>query len=182
MVGRDAGEFGLRGTRANAAEELLHLPRPLLQVGAQDRRLLVVGQLLHAHLLGLPADGEPCGAADADITHPLRLTARGDQVALALEGERIDRGAVPFAALAPLHREHPRPLHAQPEPAGEEADERVEDSGGEETGLDVGGHLQPSRCRMRTTTTAVTAIVATVPKKSRLNCPWNRVNPCRLRA
>src|SRR5258707_93967 len=135
MVGRDEGDFSLRGTRANATEELLHLPRPLLQVGAQDRRFLVVGHLLYAYILGLPADGEPCGAADADITHPLRLAARGDQVALTLEGERVDRGAVPLAALAPPHREHPRPLHAQPEPAGEKADEWVEDSGGEEAGL-----------------------------------------------
>src|SRR5687768_6072691 len=38
MPGCDAGEFGLRGIRANASEELLHLPPPLLEVGAQDRR------------------------------------------------------------------------------------------------------------------------------------------------
>jgi hypothetical protein len=35
----------------------------------------------------------------------------------------------------------------------------------------------PNRCRMRTTTAVVTAIVVIVPKRSQLNCPRNIVSP-----
>src|SRR6266849_9822510 len=115
---RKTGCFGaMRATSASEASA----PMPpkncfTSHAHSQDRRLLVVGHLINAHILGLPADGESSGAADADIAHPLRLAARGDQVALALEAERVDRGAVPLATLAPLHREHAGPLHAQPKP------------------------------------------------------------------
>ena len=57
MAGRDAQKLGVRGIGADAPEELFHLPRPLLEVGAQDRRLLLVGHLLDAHTLGLAALG-----------------------------------------------------------------------------------------------------------------------------
>jgi hypothetical protein len=45
---------------------------------------------------------------------------------------------MPLAALAAPYREHLRPLRAEPEAAGEEADDRVDDAGGEEAGLDEG--------------------------------------------
>src|SRR5580704_750706 len=137
VIRRDARELLLRRVRADATEESVDLPRPPLEVGAQDRRLLAVGHFLDAHGLGPATDGEPPGPARPDVADPLRLPARGDQVAPARELERVDRGPVPRSALAPLHRQDLRSLQPETQAAGEEIDDRIEDLRGEESGPDV---------------------------------------------
>src|SRR5207302_10119784 len=97
------------------AEELPHLPSPRLEVRAQDRRLLGVGDLLDAHGLGLAAEPQPGLATDADVAHPLRFATRCDQVAPAFERQRVHRRAVPLARLATANLEHARALEAEPE-------------------------------------------------------------------
>src|SRR4030095_6540026 len=138
VLRRDADEIGLRCVRAHAREELTDFPRPLLEIGAEDRWLLPVGHLLDVHGLGVPAERDSRRAADTDVAHPLGLPARRDQIALAGEAERVDGGAAPLPGLATLHREHSHALHAQAEPSDEEPYRRIEDPGGEESGLDIG--------------------------------------------
>ena len=56
MVGGDAAQLLVGGVGPDAVEEGADLPLPLLQVGAQQGRLLLVGDLGRAELLD-PAAG-----------------------------------------------------------------------------------------------------------------------------
>src|ERR1700742_2345986 len=133
VVGGDAAEVGVGGVGADTFEEGADLPLPLFEVGAKDLWLLVVGDLGDRELLGLAAD-QPAPAADPDVPHPLGVAAGRDQVALAVQGEWVDRRLPPLAALATLNFEHPRAGKAEARLA-EQRDQRVEDVLGEPTRL-----------------------------------------------
>src|SRR5882724_1103914 len=57
VLRRDANQIGFRCVRAHAREELTDFPRPLREIGAEDRWLLPVGYLLDLHGFGVPAEG-----------------------------------------------------------------------------------------------------------------------------
>src|SRR5262249_26508924 len=116
MLGRDPKQLLVGGLGADPAEELVDLPLPLLQVGAQQRRSFLGRHLARLELLGAAAEDEAPAPGDAHVAHPLRLPARCDQIALALEDEQVDRGAAPLPALAPPDFEDARPGEAEPQP------------------------------------------------------------------
>ena len=105
-------------------QEHADLELPLLQVGSQQRRLLVVGELDRVERLRPPADTEPPLTARAQVLDPLRVTARRDQIVGALVVQKVDRGLSPFAGLAALDLEDARAVyaHAQARQRGNDAD------------------------------------------------------------
>ena len=119
---------------ADAFEECADFPGPLPQVRPQKLRLLGIRKLDHLDRFVSRAQPELACAADADVADPFRHPARGDQVAHAVDGEQVDRGPPPLAALAPLDFEHPRAGDAEAEP-GQQGDEPVEDVLREPAGL-----------------------------------------------
>src|SRR5436305_6597857 len=125
MVGRDPLQLRLGSISIDPVEEGADLPFPHLQVGAQERRLLLVGQLGGGEALGATTN-QSALAADPQVADPLGVTSRRDQVLAALEAQRVDRGLPPLAALAPFDFEHARPRDAEPDPA-KSSDERIED-------------------------------------------------------
>ena len=72
-------------------------------------------------------------AARPQVAHPLRVTARRDEVLGAADGQEIDRRAPPLTGLAAAHLEHARPGDAHPGPR-QQGDGRVEDVLGEPAG------------------------------------------------
>ena len=121
-------------------------PRPRPQVGAQDRHDLGrVGDLAGGDALGAPPDGELGPARDAQVAHPLGVAAGGEQVAGAVEGERVDRGRAHLAARCGRGRRAPRSRRATCRGGSGTATSRVHDAAGDEAGLlVVGGHRDRS--------------------------------------
>src|SRR3954451_6020757 len=143
MPRRDPPQVLLRRVRADSMEERPDLPGPLLQVRAEERQLLLVGELRGGELLGPGALPKPALAARPQVAHPLRVAARRHDVAPALEVERIHRSAPPLAALAPAHLQDASAGGTDADP-GQPRDDRVEDVLGEPPGtLVVGGHRSP---------------------------------------
>src|SRR5208283_4322197 len=105
-----------------------------------DRRLVVVGDLLGDERLGAAAQEQLPLAGDPQVADPLRMTARRDKVALAVDDQEIDRGGAPLAALAAPDGQDSRAQDADAE-AGQPGDELVEDVSGEPARL-----LVPVRC------------------------------------
>src|SRR5947209_8644331 len=126
MVRRDAAQVGVARLRTDTAEEDADLGLPPLEVGPQHRNLVVVRQLHRGERLAAPAQLELAGTGDAQVAHPLGVTARRDEVALAVVGQQVDRSRARYAAGAPAHDEHPRPPHGDPG-AGQDGDGTVED-------------------------------------------------------
>ena len=62
VFGRDGAELVVAGVRPGALEEDPDLRLPPLEVGAQDRYFLVVGELPAAEALGVPAEPQLAGA------------------------------------------------------------------------------------------------------------------------
>jgi hypothetical protein len=79
MVRRDAPELVVVGVGSHAAEEGAHLPLPAPEVLAQDRDLVVVGQLDGGEGLRPPAEQQPALALGAEIPDPLRIPAGRDE-------------------------------------------------------------------------------------------------------
>ena len=105
MVGRNPLEVVGRGVRPDAAEELPDLPFPALEVGAEDRDLVGVRHLHGANPL-TPAAAQEVGlACHSQVANPLRVPARRDEVALALEVKDVDRDAARLAGLPTAHLE-----------------------------------------------------------------------------
>src|SRR5438270_14091253 len=97
------------GSRADAFEEDAHLDRPALEVRAQDRHLLaLVEHLGCAEALRARADQQAALPARAQVAHPLRVPARGDEILLALQAQQVDGRAPRLAARAPAHLQHAR--------------------------------------------------------------------------
>src|SRR5438132_4171354 len=134
MVGGDAAQVRVGGVGADAAEEDADLDLPLPQVGAEDRRLLVVADLGRGEALGAAAEAQLALAGRAEVAHPLRVSAGRDQVPGAVDGQEVDRRGPDLPARASAHREDPAPVDAQPA-SGDGGDEGVEDVGGDPPGL-----------------------------------------------
>src|SRR5262245_24524900 len=64
VLGSDPGQLLVGGLGPDAAEELVDLPLPLLQVCAQKGGALLVRQLGRRELLGTAAQHEPAAARD----------------------------------------------------------------------------------------------------------------------
>jgi hypothetical protein len=67
--------------RVDVTEEALGLHRPLLEVGPDDGRLVGVVDLGRRELLVPPTELQAALAGGAQVADPLRLPARGDEVA-----------------------------------------------------------------------------------------------------
>src|SRR6266542_1628027 len=78
MVGGDAAQLLLGGVRSDAAEEDAHLSLPALQVRAQDRWLVVVGDLRGAKWLAPATEPEAALSTDAEVAAPLTAGAPAD--------------------------------------------------------------------------------------------------------
>jgi cold shock CspA family protein len=65
-------------------------------------------------------------AARAQVAHPPRVSARGHQLARALEGQEVDRRSPWLAGLAAAHLQHPRARDADAQ-AGQARDDAIED-------------------------------------------------------
>lgn len=93
MAGRDAPQVGVGGLRSDAAEECADLPFPALEVVAQDRNLVVVGQPGRSEALSTPTEQKAALASGTEVADPLRVPAWRDEVAGALESQEVDRTA-----------------------------------------------------------------------------------------
>src|SRR4051812_38289333 len=76
---RDDRLVGRIGT--DALEELADLPLPPAQVRAEDLGLVGVVHLVERERLDAPTDPQLTGSGGAQVADPLRLAARGDEVA-----------------------------------------------------------------------------------------------------
>src|SRR5918995_203295 len=118
MVGRDAPEVIVVGIRSHPFEERADLPFPALEVGTQDRGLVIVGELARGEVLCAAAEEQAALALGAEVADPLRVPARRDEVSRAFEGQQVDRVTSWLTGLSAADLEHPRPGDAHPE-AGE---------------------------------------------------------------
>jgi hypothetical protein len=124
MLWRDPLKLLGRRVWPYSVKELSDLPLPAAQVRAQNRLLLVIRNLDSCEVLAATAEQQIPFACDAQVTHPLSVAARRNQVANAVQSQRVDRIASRLAALATLDFEDPRPPHAQAKPS-RARDERV---------------------------------------------------------
>src|SRR5215216_104282 len=88
------------------------LSPPTLEVGLYHSGLLFVRHLHRSEGLGTPAILELATTRRAQVANPVRLAARGHEVALAVQLEDVDRHAAPaprFAALYPKGRHSTEP-------------------------------------------------------------------------
>ena len=90
----------------DTAEELPDLPFPLLQVGPQDRLLLVVSELARGEMLTPPAEEQIAVARCTEVADPLRMPAGRNEVADPSERQRVHGVTPRLAALAPPHLEN----------------------------------------------------------------------------
>ena len=88
VIRRDPPQLGLGGFGTNAAEEHAHLGLPPGEVGAQDRGLVVVGDLGGGERLRPPAEPQLTLVRDAQVADPLGLAARRDEILLAVDDEQ----------------------------------------------------------------------------------------------
>src|ERR1035438_5668305 len=75
----DGADLIVARVRPGALEEDPDLGLPPLEVGAQDRYFLVVGELSASEALGTLAQPQFAGAGDPQGAHPLGFAAGGDQ-------------------------------------------------------------------------------------------------------
>ena len=107
VTGRDLQQLGLGSVRADPVEEHADLELPALEVGPQHARLVRVGELGGGERLGAAAHPQLAAAGGTHVAHPLRLAAGRDQVTLAVQRQRVDRGGAPLPRLAPADGEDP---------------------------------------------------------------------------
>src|ERR1039458_2020967 len=108
MIRRDPAELIVRGVRPDTVEECPDLELPLLQIGPQHRRLLIVGELDRRKWFCPPTDTQAAPTTRAQVLNPLRVAAWRDQIVGAFVAEQVHRGLSPLAGLAALHLEHAR--------------------------------------------------------------------------
>ena len=73
VTGCDPPQFLVRGRGAGAVEEDPHFGLPPFEVGAQDRRLLLVEELHRLERLGAPAEEKLALSRGTQVSDPLRL-------------------------------------------------------------------------------------------------------------
>src|SRR5262249_50101092 len=123
---RDPTQVVVGGRRRDALEEAPDLESPAREVRSQDRRLVGVVQLDGAERLDAPAESQLATARDADVSHPLGLAARRDQITHAADLHEVHRDDAPLARLPAAYGKVTRSVEADPEP-GEERGDAVED-------------------------------------------------------
>jgi hypothetical protein len=138
MVGTDPAQLLLRRVGADTAEEDTHLRLPALEVGAQHRRLLLVGEFLRPERLRASPDLQLSASRRAQIANPVCHSPGRDEVAIVLVGEDVDGCGPPLAARATAHAQHAGSPDTEPGP-GEEGDGRVADVVGEPAGTNISG-------------------------------------------
>src|SRR5579864_4203315 len=109
MVGRDPREVGGGGGVTDPAEELPDLPLPPAKVLAQERLLLVVRDFDCPERFAPPPEQQLALTGCTKVTHPVRVPARRDQVAMPVDREEVDGGPPGRSAPAPGHFQHARP-------------------------------------------------------------------------
>src|SRR5262249_56269357 len=72
---------------------------PAREVRGQVRGLGGVGQLDGGERLASPAESQLATASDADVSHPLGLAARRDQITHAADLQEVHRDDAPLARL-----------------------------------------------------------------------------------
>jgi hypothetical protein len=107
VVRRDPPKLLIARVRSDAVEEHADLGLPALQVGAEQRRLLVVEELGGGERLGATAKPQPPRAASAEVADPLRVPARRDEVASAVHHQQVDGRTARLARLTAAYLEHP---------------------------------------------------------------------------
>ncbi len=84
-------------------ELALDLAPQTLQIGLYYSRLLFIWNLDHREGLSAPAVLKLAPTRRAQVANPIRLTARGHKVALAVQLEDVDRHSAPAPRLAALY-------------------------------------------------------------------------------
>src|SRR5690606_26997 len=128
-AGGGVEQLGVGGVLGDPVDEPADLPAPFGQVRAEDRWLVGVGDLGGGERLDPPAPPQLAATGGPHVAHPLRVAPRGDQVARAVDGQRVDGHGAPLATRASPHREHPRAGEAHSvlgEPTDEAVEHRVE--------------------------------------------------------
>src|SRR3954447_10132479 len=98
MIGSDPPQLLLGSGRFNALEELGDLEGPHSQIFAEDGGLLVVGHFDQMNRLYGLSQSQLHVSASPNVAHPLRLSARRDQITAPGMFEHIDGSRAPFAA------------------------------------------------------------------------------------
>src|SRR6266446_3904662 len=125
MVSRDAPKFRFGGLGRDAVEELPRFHLPTSHVLAQDRCLGVVRNLLDPNRLTMAPKTQLTPARSAQVPHPFRLAARGDQISCPTDLHGIHRRCADVSRLSPPYNQEARPTNTQA-PARHERDEGVE--------------------------------------------------------
>src|SRR5215472_3787494 len=126
VPGCDGTDLVVTRVRPGAFEEDADFRFPSLQVGAQDRYLLVVGELAATEAFGPAAHPQLPGSGGPQVAYPLRFAAGCDQVTMTLVAEQVHRRGPPLAARPALHRQHP-PAEDADALRGQEGHHPVED-------------------------------------------------------
>lgn len=93
VIRGDPTELRFWRVGTDAVEEHADLELPALEVGAQEWRLLAVGDLSGRERLRSLAEQQATPPARPQVTDPLGVPARSDEVPLAVDDQEIDRGA-----------------------------------------------------------------------------------------
>src|SRR5262245_29981058 len=99
VLWRDAGELAVRHVRPAQIEEAAHLEPPALQIGAQDRHLVRVSDLGCTERVASRSQTKLATPGHAQVSHPLRLAARRDQVAHSPVVEQVHWNRAPLSTL-----------------------------------------------------------------------------------
>ena len=89
MVGRYALQLRARTVGSDAREELPDLPLPAAEVRPEDLLLIGIGDLRGLKVLATPAEQEFSFAHSAEVPDPLRVAARGNEVAASAEASTL---------------------------------------------------------------------------------------------
>jgi len=109
-------ELFLWRRRAHAIEEDPNLSLPALEIGAQERRLLLIGKFNSSECLNVSAEEEFTTSGNAQVAYPLCLAPGCYQVAVTAVGEQVHRGGTPLTTRPPLDPQHPRTPDADAQP------------------------------------------------------------------
>src|SRR5712691_11672059 len=124
MVWCPPSQLLVRGVGVHA-EEPPRLPLPPAQVSAQHRWFHLVRELGYPDLLTPSADLQLRHTGRAQVTHPLRLAAWGQEIPCALDLDRIHWHLLHLTRLPPAHGQHMCATHTESQ-LGQGYDERID--------------------------------------------------------
>jgi hypothetical protein len=100
-------DVGVRGFRRQPVEEHADLPGPRPQIGPQDLRLVVVGELDGDEGLDPATDAQRPFAGGPQVANPAGLAARRHEVADVLDGQQVDDGRAELTGGPTAHLQYP---------------------------------------------------------------------------